>query len=231
MTQTQTNTNTNEYNLDNLISGYECEVGSPRGNYISPDIIRRALKNANLNYVYVVTDGSSNVDAEIIFPPLIINQISIEMFFKPVLDVIASTGAIVRKNCGGHIHVGVKTALGSAIEFNQNQIEYFKSKINNELQQDNHLNYVTNVKGEMTKWDAFTKLSSVESDKHNFIKNHSMVMMACELANTTLVWNGSFTGYEYKDSKRFDGEYNVEYGKHATAEQNKKYATNLVGYL
>jgi|TARA_R100001163_G_scaffold65309_2_gene62045 UDP-N-acetyl-D-mannosaminuronic acid transferase (WecB/TagA/CpsF family) len=31
------------------------------------------------------------------------------------------------------------------------------SKINNELQQDNHLNYVTNVKGEMTKWDAFTK--------------------------------------------------------------------------
>ena len=81
------------------------------------------------------------------------------------------------------------------------------------------------------KWDAFTKLSSVESDKHNFIKNHLMVMMACELASTTLIWNGSFTGYEYKDSKRFDGEYNVEYGKHATAEQNKKYATNLVGYL
>ena len=133
MTQTNTNTNTNEYNLDNLISGYECEVGSPRGNYISTEIIRRALKNANLNYVYVDTDGSSNVDAEIIFPPLIINQISIEMYFKPVLDVIASTGAIVRKNCGGHIHVGVMTALGSAIEFNQNQIEYFKSKINHDL--------------------------------------------------------------------------------------------------
>ena len=130
---TQTNTNTNEYNLNNLIGGYECEVGSPRGNYISPDIIRRALKNANLNYVYVVTDGSSNVDAEIIFPPLVINQISVEMFFKPVLDVIASTGAIVRKNCGGHIHIVIMSAIGSAVEFNQKQIAYFKTKINSEL--------------------------------------------------------------------------------------------------
>jgi len=133
MTNTTQNTNTNEYNLNNLIGGYECEVGSPRGNYISPDIIRRALKNANLNYVYVTTDGSSNVDAEIIFPPLVINQISVEMFFKPVLDVIASTGAIVRKNCGGHIHIGIMTAVGSAVEFNQKQIAYFKTKINNEL--------------------------------------------------------------------------------------------------
>ena len=81
------------------------------------------------------------------------------------------------------------------------------------------------------KWNAFTKLSSAKSDEHNFIKNHSMVTMACELANSTLVWNGFFTGYEYKDSKRFDGDYSIEYGKHATAEENKKYAKNLVGYL
>ena len=31
------------------------------------------------------------------------------------------------------------------------------AKIDNELKKDNHLNYVTNVKGEMTDWNAFTK--------------------------------------------------------------------------
>jgi hypothetical protein len=81
------------------------------------------------------------------------------------------------------------------------------------------------------KWNAFTELSSAKSDEHNFIKNHSMILMACELAKSTLVWNGSFTGYEYKDSKRFDGDYSIDHGKHATAEENKIYAKNLVGHL
>ncbi len=81
------------------------------------------------------------------------------------------------------------------------------------------------------KWNAFTELSSAKSDKHNFIKNHSMILMACELAKSTLVWNGFFTGYEYKDSKRFDGDYSIDHGKHATAEENKIYAKNLVGHL
>ena len=81
------------------------------------------------------------------------------------------------------------------------------------------------------KWNAFTELSSAKSDEHNFIKNHSMILMACELAKSTLVWNGSFTGYEYKDSKRFDGDYSIDHGKHATAEENKIYAKKLVEHL
>ena len=55
------------YDLNKMIVGYECEVGSQRGNYISPSIIRDKLLEQGLNYVIVTTDGSANVDAEIIF--------------------------------------------------------------------------------------------------------------------------------------------------------------------
>ena len=81
------------YDLNKMIVGYECEVGSQRGNYISPNIIREKLLEQGLNYVIVTTDGSANVDAEIIFPPLIINEISIETYIKPVLTCLK--GAIV----------------------------------------------------------------------------------------------------------------------------------------
>lgn len=81
------------------------------------------------------------------------------------------------------------------------------------------------------KWKALTELNSPENDKHNFIKNHLIVQMACELAGSRLVWNGTFLDFEYIDSNRYDGNYNIEYSKHATAEQNKNYSKELVGFL
>lgn len=81
------------------------------------------------------------------------------------------------------------------------------------------------------KWRAYSELGSTESDRNNFIKNHLIVLMACELANTRLIWNGSFLNFDYTDSKRFDGDYNIEYGVHATKKQNKKYSKKLVAVL
>lgn len=85
---------------------------------------------------------------------------------------------------------------------------------------DNHKKYLAHI-----------ELSSQEEDKQNFIKNHEIVKLTCELYNAKLVWNGTFLPFEYRDSNRFDGGYKVEEGKHATAEQNKDYSEKLVGYL
>ena len=45
---------------------------------------------------------------------------------------------------------------------------------------------------------------------------------------------GGCSGFSYGfklDETSIDGDYSIDHGKHATAEQNKKYAKNLVGYL
>lgn len=81
------------------------------------------------------------------------------------------------------------------------------------------------------KWNAFTELSNPEEDRNNFIKNHSIVSMVCKLAGCRLVWNGVFLDLDIWDSNRFDGSYNIVFGEHANAEQNKKYSEELVGYL
>lgn len=81
------------------------------------------------------------------------------------------------------------------------------------------------------KWEAITELVNPIDDKYNFIKNHTLVTMACKLANTKLVWNGTFIGLDIYDENRFDGNYKPEFAKHATPEQNKKYSEELVGFL
>lgn len=81
------------------------------------------------------------------------------------------------------------------------------------------------------KWNAFTELSNPGEDKNNFIKNHSIVSMACKLAGVKLVWNGTFLGVGLNDNTRFDGTYSIEEGRHATAEENRKYSEELVGFM
>lgn len=81
------------------------------------------------------------------------------------------------------------------------------------------------------KWKALTELSNLEEDKNNFIKNHSIISMVCKLAGSKLVWNGSFLNLNLYDNNRFDGNYKIKHGTHATPEQNEKYAKELVGYL
>ena len=148
------------YDLNKTIVGYECEVGSQRGNYISPSIIRDKLLEQGLNYVIVTTDGSANVDAEIIFPPLIINEISIETYIKPVLNVLERCNCVIRKNCGGHIHVGTRLALNSPSEFNNNQIAHFKNNLSSDLSSFNSGAYIS-PNNQLTKMLPFEMIKDV----------------------------------------------------------------------
>lgn len=84
------------------------------------------------------------------------------------------------------------------------------------------------------KHKALLELQSDHSDYNNFLFNHKVInsLLDCsELLLEGFIWNGIFTGYDFTDSNRFDGDYNIEFGKHATAEENKKYVSNLVGYM
>ena len=80
-------------------------------------------------------------------------------------------------------------------------------------------------------YKALTQLSSQLNDKRNWEKNHLLIDSICKLYNTNLVWNGTFADVEEKDQNRYDGEYKIEIGKHATPIQNQKYAEGLVGFL
>lgn len=82
------------------------------------------------------------------------------------------------------------------------------------------------------EYKALSRLSNQYQNEQNFIKNHLLVMLACQTAEANLVWNGSFLGEEikYTDSNRFDGDYYIE-GRHATSSENKIYANKLADFL
>ena len=134
MTQTDTN---------KLIMGYEMEVGSRRtGPSISVDSIRRALIDANINWVYVTHDYGT-VDAEIVFLPLILDEASIEEYVKPVQDVVERAGGYIRIRCGGHIHVGCKTPKNiTSHEFNAKQVQHWKNVVYSDLSGIRGGNYI-----------------------------------------------------------------------------------------
>tara|TARA_B100000902_G_C27002657_1_gene760652 strand:- start:47 stop:739 length:693 start_codon:yes stop_codon:yes gene_type:complete len=83
------------------------------------------------------------------------------------------------------------------------------------------------------KYKAFATLNTIEADIENYKKNKKIVELACKENYTQLIWNGSFVNDNPIDfeSNRYDGDYNIKYGMHATAEENKKYSSKLVGFL
>jgi len=148
MTQTLQNTTsltpiTNQVDCSKLIMGYEMEVGSRRsGPSISVDSIRRALIDANINWVYVTHDYGT-VDAEIVFLPLILDEASIEEYVKPVQDVVERAGGYIRIRCGGHIHVGCRTPKNiTSHEFNAKQVQHWKNVVYSDLSGIRGGNYI-----------------------------------------------------------------------------------------
>ena len=128
MTQTLQNTTSMTPPPLTLPQGFEMELGSFARNRIGVDKIRRALRHNNIHYCKVVTDGSSNVDVEVICPPLLLDEECCETYIKPVQDIVESEGARIRDNCGGHIHVGLKPVIDmNAQEFNRIQIEHWSN--------------------------------------------------------------------------------------------------------
>lgn len=98
--------------------------------------------------------------------------------------------------------------------------------------------YAANAWGYMEDYPedhkALTQLSTPENDRNNWYKNHALITSLCKANNVKLVWNGTFADegdFYLPEENRYDGEYRIKPGTHATAEQNRKYSDGLVGYL
>jgi hypothetical protein len=80
----------------------------------------------------------------------------------------------------------------------------------------------------------YTSISNISNDYNNFInwyKNHLLISNYLENKNIPFTWNGVFLNTEYTDKNRFDGKYDIEYGKHATPTQNEVYAKSLYEHI
>ena len=119
-----------------LFMGYEMEIGSFPSNRMDCNKMRRILIDNNIRYCYVATDGSQNVDCEIIFLPMIMTLEEIRKYIEPVQRLVEEHGGIIRNNCGGHVHVGLKPVLGNDLtiaQINEMQIAHWINKTNSDL--------------------------------------------------------------------------------------------------
>lgn len=196
----------------NLPQGFECEVGSkkptrrnPRPTRISVTSIRALLRRSNINWVYVESDGSHNVDAEIIFPPLLINDRALNEYIKPVFDVLEEHGAIIRNNCGGHVHVGIRPVLNiDANEFNRLQINHFKYNIDTSLSSLNSEHFINPIV-ELGDPIPFTLIKDVIK---NYSINQNYISSFLPPSRRNHSWaapiNSLSTSTRFKDARNFD---------------------------
>lgn len=76
-------------------------------------------------------------------------------------------------------------------------------------------------------FNAKLELSNSNEDFINWYKNHLLITYYLQCKKVPYVWNGIFLNNNYDDGFRFDGEYNVDFNKHASPQQNRKYADEL----
>ena len=81
-----------------MVFGNECEIDD-----LSAPRAERALSDAGLDAVWVTTDASSGVTAEIVFPPLPFCTRS-KNFVGRVYEVLENAGATISVGCGHHVH-------------------------------------------------------------------------------------------------------------------------------
>lgn len=80
----------------------------------------------------------------------------------------------------------------------------------------------------------YQSISNLSNDNDNFInwyKNHLLITYFLKNKGIPFVWNGTFLNTDYIDENRFDGIYSIEYGKHATPQQNEIYSKSLHDFL
>lgn len=81
-------------------------------------------------------------------------------------------------------------------------------------------------------WDSMTRLNNPVEDMTNWYKNHMMIKQVLHEHNIPYIWNGTFLNDNtIHDRNRFDGNYEVEDGFHATPEKNMELSRRKVMYL
>jgi len=91
-----------------LTQGIEIETSG-----VSVSVIKRAFENENIKGCDVKPDGTPNVDAEIVLPPLCLFnidgtpcQVAYE-YLTSVCRVLNRLGCRINSSCGLHVHVGI----------------------------------------------------------------------------------------------------------------------------
>jgi len=81
------------------VVGIEAELDG-----ISATRSERVLSDANINDVWVTTDPSNGVSAEIVFPPLDPYNPATWTHVRSVLDTLDNNGGRISQGCGMHVH-------------------------------------------------------------------------------------------------------------------------------
>lgn len=96
-----------------MVCGGECEITN-----LSVSATKRALAQAGINGVWVTTDGTYSVTAEIVFPPLPIELSQTWEFYDAVYNALEDAGAEINQSCGHHLHISTANVEGlTPIEF------------------------------------------------------------------------------------------------------------------
>lgn len=108
-----------------LIFGLEIEISG-----ITVTRLSQLCRENSLNYVMIVSDGTPEVSAEIVFPPLPIECEVANNYIRQVIDLAENNGATVRKRCGMHVHFGLKPIINiSKEEFTEKSIQHFRDNL------------------------------------------------------------------------------------------------------
>lgn len=81
------------------------------------------------------------------------------------------------------------------------------------------------------EFNSMTTLNNSNEDFINWYKNHLLITNYLKNKNIPFIWNGTFLNTEYTDEFRFDGDYTLSNGTHATPQQNKSYAEKLFNFI
>ena len=112
--------------------GFEREVDS----LSVRDGINIFANHPTLNFIKVKHDASLPNGCEIIFPPLSSKAESTWQYSSQVNDLIIANGGRITRQCGHHVHFGLKPITMDCEEFNRRSIQLFKS--NNSYFQDSN---------------------------------------------------------------------------------------------
>ena len=104
--------------------GFEREVDS----LSVRDGVNLFANHPTLNFIKVKHDASLPSGCEIIFPPLSSKAESTWEYSSQVNDLIIANGGRITRQCGHHVHFGVKPITMDSEDFNRQSIQLFKDR-------------------------------------------------------------------------------------------------------
>jgi hypothetical protein len=192
---------------DYLVFGLETEISG-----LSVNRSREALRNANINWVHVTDDGTSGVDAEIVFPPMPDCSITWHKV-EEVYRCLENAGARINRACGHHIHISTKKVdyerhnknqfLAKSISLSETS-NYPNIQIANECFNRDEMSpeLMIDVTRRIVKHDSVYNSMVSESRRNNhFCENSRATLENINLCNTIQDLENAFCNGTYRSHK------------------------------